>query len=271
MSSLAPDFAYLEAQAKYIRRTVFGMAHRAKSQHLGCSFSAADIVAALYFHVMHIDPKNPQWESRDRFVLSKGHAVAGLYTALAHRGFFPEKELERYIANGSPLAGHVVLNAVPGAESSNGSGGHGLSLGVGMAIAANDKGSGSKTFVLMGDGEMEEGSVWEAIGFAGFRGVSNLKLIVDCNKFQILGSTKTVFDLEPLDEKLKSFRWTVDRIDGNDMRAVVSVLTRDVVGPHVILADTIKGKGVSFMEGRVEWHSKYPDATQFELGLKELA
>lgn len=267
----SPDFALLKEKAKLIRRAVVEMVYRAKSQHIGCSLSAADIVTALYFYVMNIDPKNPHWDNRDRFVLSKGHAVAGLYAALAHRGFFPEAELQNYVANGSPLAGHVVLNCVPGADSSNGSGGHGLSLGIGMALAAENMQTGSKTFVLMGDGEMEEGSVWEAIAFAGVHKVQNLKLVVDCNKFQILGSTKDVFDLEPFEEKFRSFRWEAERIDGNKMEEIVEALTRKTEGPHVILANTTKGKGVSFMEGKVEWHGKYPTPEQYEIALKELA
>jgi len=266
-----PDIRWLEDEARQIRRRVIGMVHRAKGPHLGCSFSSADIVTALILQVLRIDPQNPQWDVRDRFVLSKGHGVSSLYAALARRGFFPEKELERYMADGSPLAGHVVLNCVPGAESSNGSGGHGLSLGIGLALAARHKQNGSRTFVLMGDGEMEEGSVWEGIAFAGFHAVKDLTLIVDCNKLQTLGATKEIFDLEPLGEKFRCFRWDVDRIDGNNMKQVVEVLGREAPRPHAVLADTVKGKGVSYMEGRFEYHSKAPDAEQYQIALVELA
>ncbi len=271
MSGLITDNALLKAKAKEMRRTVLEMIHRAKAQHIGCSFSEMEILVTLYYAVMNIDPNNPKKEDRDRFILSKGHGVSSVYAILADLGFFPKEYLSTYYQDGSTLAGHIVRDCVPGAETSNGSGGHGLSLGIGMALAARRRSSLAHTFVLMGDGELEEGSIWEGTMFAAFHRISNLTLIVDKNKLQIMGPTTDVLNLDPVEDKFRSFSWHVISLDGHDIDALRRAFAEPSGGkPKVIIAHTIKGKGVSFIENRVEWHGKYPDDEQYQLALKEL-
>jgi len=261
----------LPETAKRIRRMVLEMIYRAKAQHIGCSFSEMEILVTLYYAVMNIDPQFPEKDDRDRFILSKGHGVSAVYAILADRGFFPKEYLSTYYQDGSTLAGHIVRHCVPGAETSNGSGGHGLSLGIGMALAARRFGSPARSFILMGDGELEEGSVWEGIMFAAFHKISNLTLIVDKNKLQIMGPTTEVLNIDPFEDKFKSFGWHVIGLDGHDIHALLQAFNEDSHGkPKVIVAHTIKGKGVSFIENRVEWHGKYPDDAQYQLALKEL-
>ena len=236
--------------AQRIRRHALRMVHAAKASHIGSCLSAADILAVLYAKVLRIDPARPDWPDRDRFIFSKGHAAAALYAALAEQGFFPLEWLESYCRDGSPLLGHATAT-VPGVELSTGSLGHGLPVACGMALAAKRKGLPQRVFCLMSDGECDEGSVWEAALFAPHHNLDNLVAIVDYNKLQGFGDVKDVLKLEPLAAKWQAFRWSVREIDGHDVPA----LEADPVGRAVrarpasmIVAHTIKGKGVSYME-----------------------
>ncbi|MEK7174238.1 MAG: transketolase [Patescibacteria group bacterium] len=265
----------LFGRAKHIRRDIVEMIYRAKSSHIGCALSAADILTALYFGgVLRIDPKSPKAPGRDRLILSKGHAVTAVYAALAERGFFPKEKLLEYGTDGTTLASHIVLDVLPGTETSSGSGGHGLPMGVGMALAARADKNGARIFVLSGDGELEEGSAWEAMLFAGHHKLSNLKLIVDRNDLQdgVDGlRVSDVLDLNPLDEKFRAFGWEVDIVDGHDPAALIPALKKETARPHAIIAKTVKGKGVSFMENRGEWHGKCPNADEYAIAIKELS
>lgn len=264
----------LTTTAKEVRRGIVEMIYRAKSSHIGCSLSAADILVSLYFRVMNIDPAHPEKADRDRFVLSKGHAVSAVYNTLAARGFFPKERLEAYGTNGTNLASHIVRNAVPGAETSNGSGGHGLPLGVGMALAARSEGASWRTFVLSGDGEMEEGSVWEALLFGATHKLSNLTLIIDRNNLQDGADglrSNEVLNMDPLDEKLRAFGWDAETVDGHNFEELIPALQKQTEKPRAIIAKTVKGRGVSFMENHGEWHGKCPDAEQYAVAIKELS
>jgi transketolase len=266
--------AELEKHARSIRRTVVEIIYRAKASHIGCCLSSADILTALYFEALKVDPENPSAPHRDRFVLSKGHAVAACYATLAERGFFDREKLQEYGQDGTVLASHIVHGVMPGVETSNGSGGHGLSLGVGMAIAARNQKFSSRIFVLSGDGELQEGSVWEAALFAGFHKLSNLTLIIDHNHLQDGTDglrVEEILNLSPLDEKWRAFRWDVDIVDGHNFGELISALNKKTHGPHVVIANTIKGKGVSYMENRGEWHGKCPNEEQYQLAMKELS
>jgi transketolase len=256
--------------AKKARKRTVEMIYRAKDAHLGCALSAVDILVALYFKVLRIDPRAPMDPDRDRFVLSKGHGVASVYAVLAERGFFPTEALDTYAQNGSRLASHIVRNVVPGAETSGGSGGHGLPIGVGMARAAGDDGRPSRVFVLMGDGELQEGSVWEAAMFAGSGKLKNLTLIVDKNEFQTWTKVSEVVDVDPIDKKFEAFGWEAETVDGHDFAALEAALGRQGDKPRVVIARTVKGKGVSFMEGSGEWHNKSPNQAEFEQAMAEL-
>ncbi len=256
---------------KSVRRAIIEMGYRSKGGHIGCSLSCADIIIALYFSAMRIDPKNPLADDRDRFILSKGHSAAALYAVLAERGFFPKEELQSYFSDGSRLAGHVVLGCVPGTEASTGSEGHGLSLGEGMAFAAIQKKNNARVFVIVGDGEMEEGSTWEAVMSAGHHKVGNLTMIVDYNRLQIMGNPEDILGIDPLDEKLKNFKWDVDVINGHDFDELIQALNKKTDRPHAIIAHTIKGKDVSFMENKVEWHGKSLDENLYQTAIKELS
>lgn len=262
-----------EELASAVRRAAVRMVHRARASHIGGCLSAADLLAHLYGGFLRVDPERPEWPERDLFLLSKGHAAAVLYATLALTGFFPEDWLDSYCQNGSHLAGHVSHEGVPGVEVSTGSLGHGLPLGLGMALARQRSQHPGRVVVLLSDGECDEGSTWEAALLAPQLGLENLLAIVDFNKIQALGHTAQVADLEPLDEKWRSFRWGVRRIDGHDHQAI-----RDAFGaipfvpgrPSVILADTVKGKGVSFMEDRLLWHYRSPDDEELDRALAEL-
>ena len=221
---------------------------------------------------MRIDPGNPDWTERDRFILSKGHAVAANSAALAERGFFPLEWLDTFGQNGSPLAGHIT-RGVPGVEASTGSLGHGLSIGCGMAIAGKRDTIPYRVFVLLGDGECDEGSIWEAALFAPHHGLDNLVAIVDYNKIQSFGTTKSVLGLDPFADKWRSFGWTVREIDGNDIGQIEGALTClpfETGRPSCIIAHTVKGKGVSFMENQLAWHYTSTDERQFSQALSEL-
>jgi transketolase len=264
----------LEAMAKQLRRHVITMIATAGSGHPGGSLSAADIITALYFNVMHHDPKNPQWPERDRFVLSKGHAAPILYAALAECGYFPVEELSTLRKLGSRLQGHTDRTLTPGVEMSAGSLGQGLSYGIGMALSGRLDGKDYRVYVLIGDGECDEGQVWEAAMFAPHHKMDNITAIVDHNDLQLDGRVCDIMGLEPLADKWRAFNWNVLEINGHDMKQILQALKKageTKEKPTVIIAHTIKGKGVSFMEGNVDFHGKAPSPQETEQALKELA
>ncbi len=261
----------LEELSKKIRREVLAMVYQSKSGHLGCSLGIVDILLTLYFQVLHINPKKPSFETRDRFLLSKGHAVSALYAVLAERGFFPKSLLSTYFKDGSKLAGHVTLGSLPGIEATSGSLGHGLSIGIGMSLAIKHKNLSSKVYVLIGDGECAEGSIWEGINFAGHHKINNLILLLDNNNLQIMGHGTDILNSLPFEDKFKSFGWDVKSVDGHDISAISEALQpQTIVKPLAIIANTIKGKGISFMENKVEWHGKCPNEEEYKLALREL-
>ncbi len=258
----------METLAKQIRIDVLNMTHDAKSAHVGSCLSCADILAVLYGEVMKVNPVDPEWPERDRFILSKGHACAALYSALANRGFFPKSELDNFYKNGSYFTGHANHN-VPGVEVSTGALGDGLSIGCGMALA-NPK---AKVYVLMGDGDLNEGSTWEAVMFAGHHRLENLIAIVDCNGLQALGNTNSIINQELISDRWKSFGWYGEIVDGHDISQLKSRLQlcyHFENKPTCVIAKTVKGKGVSFFENRVESHYKCPNDEELERALEEL-
>jgi transketolase len=267
-----PDIDQLKRVANTLRVHALRMVHGAGSSHIGSCLSIADLLSCLYWNTLRVDPCNPDWSERDRFILSKGHAAAILYAALAERGFFPVAELESYSSDGSRLTGHASTG-VPGVELSTGSLGHGLPVACGLALAAKRDSCPSRTFVLVSDGELDEGSNWEGILFAPQHQLDNLVLIVDYNKIQSFGRTADILDLDPLAEKFRAFRWAVAEIDGHDMAQVshaLLTLPLESGKPTVIVARTVKGKGVSYMEDLLTWHYKSPDADQLQRALEEL-
>ncbi len=261
--------------ANEVRKGVVTAAHAAKSGHPGGSLGAADIMTYLYFEEMNIDPADPHKADRDRFVLSKGHAAPGLYSVLAHRGYFPVEELETLRHIGSRLQGHPNMNDAPGIDMSTGSLGQGISAAVGMALAAKHWGDSYRVYTLLGDGECEEGQVWEAAMFAGNHALDNLVAVVDHNGLQIDGTIDEVNSAMPLADKFRAFKWhVIELADGNDMAQIAAAFAeaREVDGaPVAIIAETVKGKGVSFMENQVGWHGKAPNDEQFEQAMAELA
>lgn len=259
--------------AKFIRIESLKMVHQAKASHIGSALSIADIVAVLYEDIMKIDPAQPYWPDRDRFILSKGHACVAIYAVLASKGFFPIDNLRDYGADGSVMMNHIS-HKVKGVEFSTGSLGHGLPFGVGKALAAKRKGTDWRTFVLMSDGELDEGSNWEAIMFAAHHRLDNLVVIIDYNKLQSLARTNETLSLEPLTEKFAAFGWIVREIDGHDHEKLTDSLARIpwIPGkPSVLIAHTVKGKGVSYMENQVLWHYRNPNDDQLAVALAELA
>ena len=239
-----------------LRRRLIDMLARSRRGHLGSAFSVTEIVRVLYDHVLRYDAKNPRWDGRDRFILSKGHGCMAQYVLLAEKGFFPEAELDRFCEFGALLGGHVEYG-IPGVEVSTGSLGHGLSVAVGMALAARIDRKPHRVIAVLGDGECEEGSVWEAAMGAAKHRLASLTAIVDRNVFQCYGSTEEVSGLEPFADKWRSFGWTVKECDGHDpaaLRAALEKLPFDETRPGVLIARTVKGKGVSFMECNPDWH-----------------
>lgn len=260
-------------KARLIRQDIIKMLARAGSGHTGGSLSSADIVACLYFWAMNVDPANPAWEDRDRFVLSKGHAAPVLYAALAEKGFFPEEWLESLRKLGSPLQGHPDRLKVPGVEASTGSLGQGISWAVGMALAGKMDQKNYRVYALLGDGELEEGMVWEASMAAAQYQLDNLLAFVDYNGLQIDGRLKDVMSPEPVADKFKAFGWEVIEIDGHRIGQIMEAINQaqEVKGrPTVIVAHTIKGKGCSFMEDRAEWHGVAPKPEEAERAILEL-
>ncbi len=267
------DARALAELARTIRIRTLQMTHRAKSSHIGTCFSMADLLAVLYGRVLQVDPARPDLPGRDRFVLSKGHGCAALYAVLAERGFFPTPWLDRFYQDGSTLWGHATHHGVPGVEVSTGSLGHGLSLACGMALAGKHDGHSWRVFALLSDGECDEGSTWEGALFAPHHGLDNLVVIVDYNKIQSFGTVKQVLDLEPFADKWRAFGWAVREIDGHAIETVVEVCERlpfERGRPSCLIAHTVKGKGVSFMEGDLLWHYRAPDADELRRALQEL-
>ena len=258
--------------AKQIRKDIFKIAYHASGGHMGAAFSAADILSVLYFGgVLKYDPRNPQWDERDRFILSKGHASYVLYSTLAEAGYFPKSELWSVGKVGSSFGGHPKINEIPGVEASTGALGHGLSFSIGIAYANKVDGIDSHTYVMLGDGECQEGSVWEGALSAPTLGLDNLTVIVDHNKLQAMDELEKIVHMAPLGEKWKAFGWNVIEIDGHNHEEIKnSLLSRKSGVPTLIVANTIKGKGVSFMEGVPIWHYRMPNAQELPILLKDL-
>ncbi len=265
--------AELEKKANEVRQSIVTALHSAKSGHPGGSLSAADIMTYLYFEEMNVDPKNPKMADRDRFVLSKGHVAPALYSVLAHKGYFPVEDLVTLRHTGSYLQGHPDMKHIPGVDMSAGSLGQGLSCAVGMAQAGKMDDKDYQVYAMCGDGEIQEGQIWEAAMWAGAHHLDNLTVIVDNNNLQIDGTVEEVCSPYPIDKKFEAFNFHVININGNDMEEIRNAFAeaKKVKGmPVAIIAKTTKGKGVSFMENQVGWHGKAPNDEQYEQAMKEL-
>ena len=263
----------LQKLANQVRKHIITSLHAAKCGHPGGSLSAADIITYLYYEEMNVDPKNPKKEDRDRFVLSKGHVAPALYAVLAMKGFFPVDELIKLRKTGEMLQGHPDMKGTPGIDMSSGSLGQGVSVAVGMALSAKLSGDSYRVYSMLGDGEIEEGQVWEAAMFAGHRKLDNLVLIVDNNDLQIDGSIADVCSPYPIADKFEAFNFHVITIDGHDFDAIEAAFkeAKETKGkPTVIIAKTVKGKGVSFMENAVEWHGAAPNDEQYAVAMADL-
>ena len=255
-----------------IRKTVLDLIYKTKSPHIGPSFSIVEILIALYFKYLNVSPGSSFNPDRDRFILSKGHACATLYAVLAEKGFLNKSDLDAFAVDNGVLEQHPNIDLKKGIEVSTGSLGHGLSIGTGMALSGKVDKKNYKVCVLLSDGELNEGSVWEAVMFANHHRLQNLIALVDSNKIQALGHTKDVIDLEPLGEKWKSFGWAIQEVDGHDFKQIFNALNLfSPEKPNVIILHTVKGKGVSFMENELLWHYRSPDDGEYERALKELA
>lgn len=263
----------LEKMANEIRKDIVTAVHSAKSGHPGGSLSSADIFTYLYFEEMNVDPANPKWEDRDRFVLSKGHVAPGLYSTLAEKGYFPKEDLKTLRHTGSYLQGHPDMKHIPGIDMSSGSLGQGVSVAVGMAAAGKYDKKDYRVYTLTGDGEIQEGQIWEAAMWADHRKLDNLVVIVDNNNLQIDGSVKDVCSPYPIDKKFEAFNFHVINIDGNDFDQIRAAFkeARETKGmPTAIIAKTVKGKGVSFMENAAGWHGKAPNDEEYEIAMADL-
>ena len=263
----------IASRALWIRRRSFQMVYEAQLGHPGGDFSATDVLATLYFGVMRYDPKTPRDPGRDRFVMSKGHCTGAFYSVLAAAGYFSEDMLDTYMQPMSKLNGHPNRNYLPGVETNTGPLGHGLPVALGIAIAGQIDQADFRTFVLTGDGELQEGSNWEAALSAGHRKLENLTLIIDRNRLQQGARTEETASLDPLDNKWRAFGWHVEMVDGHDHAALLEVLSASPKGrgkPLCVIANTIKGKGVSFMHDNVAWHHGVPTKEQFEIAMAEL-
>ncbi|MGO9255181.1 MAG: transketolase [Bryobacteraceae bacterium] len=266
-------YSELSALARAVRGQSLRMVHRAGLGHPGGDLSAADILVTLYFGVLRIDPRQPEDPLRDRFIMSKGHCSASLYATLAMRGFFPEEELAEYMGPLSRLSGHPNRTELPGVEANTGPLGHGLPIAVGAALAAKIDGASWRSFVLTGDGELQEGSNWEAIMAAAHYRLDNLILIVDRNGIQQGGTTEAIMNVDPLAEKFRAFGWSVREVDGHDCAALLETLQAAPFAPgrpNCVVAKTTKGKGVPFMENRAEWHHRVPGGAELESALLAL-
>ncbi|MGQ9631620.1 MAG: transketolase [bacterium] len=264
----------LVEMARRIRIDIVKMITKAGSGHPGGSLSAVDILTALYFKIMRLDPKNPAWEDRDRFVLSKGHAAPALYATLAERGFFPLDWLETFSADGSRLQKHPDMKLVPGIEISTGALGQGLSVAIGIALDGRLRKKDYRVYAMIGDGESDEGQIWEAAMAAAHFKVDNLIAFLDYNRLQVDGTTFEIMNLEPIEDKWRAFGWNVATIDGHDIGQILSA-TESAWGvrgkPSMIIAKTVKGKGVSFIENKVEWHANAFSPEEGEVAVKELS
>jgi transketolase len=277
MSDQVLSIESLEAKAREVRRLILNTTHRAKMGHTGGSLSEVEILVALFFRVMrNIETSRPGKTDRDRFILSKGHATPGYYSTLALRGYFPVSLLETFDELGTLLQAHPDMHKAPGVDMSTGSLGQGLSCGIGMALAARARPSlgNFRTFVLVGDGELQEGQIWEAVLYAGARALPGLVAIVDANDVQLASTTKDAVSLDPIADKWRSFGWETVAVDGHDLSLLVPALESaresSTAGPVVVIAKTVKGKGVSFMEGRYEWHGKAPNDEEYARAIAEV-
>ena len=267
------DNLELQKTANEVRKGIITAVYNAKSGHPGGSLSAADIYTYLYFEEMNIDPENPKKADRDRLVVSKGHTSPGYYSALAHRGFFPVEDLKTFRSVGSYLQGHPDMKHIPGVDMSSGSLGQGISAAVGMAISAKLSGDDYRVYTLVGDGEIQEGQVWEASMLAGHRKLDNLVVIVDNNNLQIDGTIEEVNSPYPIDKKFEAFNFHVINVDGHDfdsLRAAFKEAKETKGMPTAIIAKTVKGKGVSYMENQVSWHGSAPNEEQYKVAMEEL-
>ena len=263
----------LRGKSRQIRKMVLDMIYKAQSGHLGGSMSVVEILSALYFSEMDIDPQNPGWEDRDRLIPSKGHCAPALYSALVLKGVVQPDSLDELRQISCILQGHPCMNKVPGIDISTGSLGHGLSIGLGMALGSRIVNKSFNVFVLLGDGELDEGQNWEAAMASSKYKVSNLIAIVDRNRVQLDGPTESIMPLEPLEEKWKAFNWNTQEVDGHDIKDIIKGLQwakSNQNGPSVIIANTKKGKGVSFMEDKHQWHGKPPSEEEYLMAKKEL-
>ncbi|MBR6443641.1 MAG: transketolase [Clostridia bacterium] len=270
-----PDVRDPKTLAWLIRRNGLEMTHISHGSHIGSVLSVAEIIAVLYSSVLNVDPKQPKKPDRDRLILSKGHAGSAVYAALAETGFFPVEQLKTHYANGSILSGHVSHKGVPGVEVSTGSLGHGLGVGTGMALGAKMDGAQWRTYVVLGDGECDEGSVWESALQAAQYKLDRLIAVVDYNHMQSLAAVEDTLKLEPFEQKWKDFGWNAESVNGHDTDALQAAFARakENAGsrkPYVILAHTVKGKGISFMENNILWHYRTPQGEEYEAALKEL-
>ena len=270
-----PDVRDPKTLAWLIRRNGLEMTHLSRGSHIGSVLSVAEIIAVLYARVLNVDPKEPKKPDRDRMILSKGHAGSAVYAALAETGFFPVEQLKTHYANGSILSGHVSHKGVPGVEVSTGSLGHGLGVGVGMALGAKMDGAQWRTYVVLGDGECDEGSVWEAALQAAQYRLDRLIAVIDYNHMQSLATVDETLRLEPFEQKWKDFGWNAMSVDGHDTDALQKAFdwAKENAGsrkPSVILAHTVKGKGISFMENNILWHYRTPQGEEYDAALKEL-
>ena len=266
------DADELREVCRALRLTVLDMVSRARSSHIGTAYSMIELLAVLYWRALRVRPAEPTWPDRDRFILSKGHGCAALYAVLAERGFFPRDWLATFYQNGTRLAGHAT-STVPGVDLSTGSLGHGLSVATGMALAAKRDGLAHRIFAMLSDGECDEGSTWEPVLFAPHHRLDNLVAIVDYNKIQSLGTVKEVLDLEPFADKWRACGWHVREIDGHDVQAAEKAFATvpfEAGRPSCVMAHTIKGKGVSFMENDLLWHYRAPVGEEYERALAEL-
>ncbi len=273
-SAETPSFTELEAISKRVRRSIIEMITAAKSGHPGGSLSAVELLVGLYFDQMKHDPKNPKWPDRDRFILGKGHAAPVLYAVMAEAGYVPKDQLNTLRKMGSIYQGHPDVRFIPALEASTGSLGEGLSVGLGMAFAARLNGSPSRTYVMLGDGEIQEGQIWEAAMFGSFHNLDNIVALLDYNKIQLDGWVKDIMALEPIGDKWRAFGWHTITIDGHNPAEVRSAYIEAAATknkPTVIIAHTIKGKGVSFMENNPKFHGTAPNPEEFQKAMAELA
>jgi len=264
--------SYLETICNNIRKDVIEIIYRGKSGHPGGSLSAVEILACLYFKVMKIDPENPHWSERDLFILSKGHAAPLLYAVLANRGFFSKEEMLTFNQPGTRLQKHIDMRLVPGTELSTGSLAQGLSVAVGMALGLKANEEKRRVFVVIGDGECQEGQIWESAMYAAHQKLSNLCVFLDNNKCQVDGFTQSICNIDPIEDKWNAFGWYVQKVNGHDIDQLlnaVEMAERETQRPSIIIAETIKGKGVSFMENKPEWHAKEISQEDYEQAMAE--